>query len=295
MINPLHFQTFIAVYRTGSQTKAAEQLYLTQPTLSQHIKCLETQIGRKLFEKQGRDLAPTLIAHQLAMSISPHLDALNEIWEDFREDKTNATGTVYVGGIAEFFSTVIAQHLAPLSKQGIQIRFEITVENMLERLLSGELDLVQLWAPVMHPGVTLEKIFHEELYLVGAPSIAKQLKKPTGDDFNKLPWICYDQSLLFIKDYYQKVFNQSFSGKVVLMVKDLWSIEAAVVGGAGITVLPSYFCEKYLKSKKLVRLHIPKEVPSYYFYLAWKDGAMRIPKINKVREILVKAAGKMSL
>jgi len=166
---------------------------------------------------------------------------------------------------------------------------------MLDKLLSGELDLVQLWQPVIHPGVTMEKLFHEEFYLVGAPSFAKQLKKTGAADFNKLPWVCYDHSLLFIKDYYQIVFNQEFTGEPVLMVKDLWSIEAAVVGGVGVTILPSYFCEKYLKNNKLVQLHKPKKLPRYYFYLAWKDGALRSYKINKVRELLLAAAHKMSL
>jgi hypothetical protein len=89
----------------------------------------------------------------LALSVSPHLDALNHIWDTLRKDKSKEKGIVYLGGIAEFFATVVAPYLSPLRKAGICLHYEIGYENMVQKLLSDELDLVQLWAPVVHPGV----------------------------------------------------------------------------------------------------------------------------------------------
>ena len=115
--------SFLSVYRTGSQTKAAAELCLTQPAISQHIKTLEKHINRPLFKRVGKYIEPTAIAHQLAFMIRSHIDALDTVWEHFEPIQQSTKGPVYLGGIAEFFSTVIAPCLAPLSKQGIQIRF----------------------------------------------------------------------------------------------------------------------------------------------------------------------------
>lgn len=51
--------TFLAVYRTGSFTRAAEQLHVTQPAVSQHIRQLEAHYGCSLFSKTGRGVEPT--------------------------------------------------------------------------------------------------------------------------------------------------------------------------------------------------------------------------------------------
>lgn len=297
MSQQLVLQSFLAVYRTGSQTKAAEELSLTQPAISQHIKIIEQYAKRPLFKKIGKQLYPTPLAHQLAFSISSHIDALDTIWTGLKPLSKKLGCTVYLGGIAEFFSTVIAPHLAKLSKYNIHLRFEIGHDALLELLLHGELDLAQFCTHVVHPGITVEQLFHQQYYLVGAPKWKKEisitaLEKGNTECINRLPWIAYDESLLFIKEYYQSVFNKQFEGPVSLMVKDLWSIQSATIGGLGITVLPSYFCEKFLKNKQLTLLYRPEKHPNHYFYLGWKDGALLNPHVKTLREIILEAATK---
>lgn len=51
--------TFLAVYRTGSFTRAAKRLHVTQPAVSQHIRQLEAHYGCALFAKTGRGVEPT--------------------------------------------------------------------------------------------------------------------------------------------------------------------------------------------------------------------------------------------
>jgi DNA-binding transcriptional regulator YdaS (Cro superfamily) len=52
-------QTFMAVYHTGSFTKAARQLGVTQPTVTQQIRSMELEIGHQLFERTTRGTVPT--------------------------------------------------------------------------------------------------------------------------------------------------------------------------------------------------------------------------------------------
>lgn len=300
MFNQLLLRTFLSVYRTGSQTAAAKELFLTQPAVSQHLKSLEERIGRPLFKREGKFIKPTVAADQLAFNISTHVDALDDIWQNLRSTQKAMGGTVYLGGIAEFFSVVIAPHLAKLTAQNINIKFEIGHDILLEKLLSNELDLAQFCMHVVHPGIQVELLYEQEWVLVGAPHWKKQISQSDlgkGDTtaLDKIPWIAYDESLLFIKEYYQTIFNKSFNGRVALMVKDLWSVVLAVAGGAGITVLPSYFCQSFLKEKKLTVLYAPPKPLVHRFYLGWKDGAMRNPNVALARKILKSITGGSTL
>src|SRR5260370_34058954 len=75
----MYLHTFVAVYRSGSITKASKYLNLSQPAVSGQIRTLETQIGRDLFTRTSRGIIPTAPAHQLARSRGPHLNALEDM------------------------------------------------------------------------------------------------------------------------------------------------------------------------------------------------------------------------
>ena len=76
MAHLMYLHTFLAIYRSGSITKASKYLHLSQPAVSGQIRMLETQIGRDLFTRTSRGIIPTAAAHELARSSGPHIDAL---------------------------------------------------------------------------------------------------------------------------------------------------------------------------------------------------------------------------
>lgn len=285
--------TFLCVYRHGSQSKAASLLHLTQPAVSQQIKFLEERFGKPLFKRVGRNLVPTPAAHQLALQISKPLDSLEQIWNSLKL-KSSSIQTIHLGGIREFYSCVIVPHLHELAQSGIHCRFTFGHDSLVERLLKKEIDIAQFCAHVAHPGIEIEKFFTEEFVLVGHPKWKKMLlDKPQSKRYealNSLPWIAYDESLLFIKEYFLTVFNEPFEGSVPFTIPDLWTMLNAVIGGCGVTILPSYFCKEALRAKKLVVVHYPKYPPTLDFYLGWKDGALQNPLIKKVKSFLQKTA-----
>src|SRR5579859_3955794 len=83
MLDLVFLRTFLAIHRSGSITKAAKALHLTQPAVSQHLKALEVQIGAKLFRRNPRGVVPTPAAEELSMRIGQHLDALQAVGEEF--------------------------------------------------------------------------------------------------------------------------------------------------------------------------------------------------------------------
>ncbi|MBM3275155.1 MAG: LysR family transcriptional regulator, partial [Candidatus Sericytochromatia bacterium] len=73
------WRAFLAIYRAGSVSRAAEILGITQPAVSQQLKALERELGQTLFIRQARGVVATSEAHALARETAPHLDALAAI------------------------------------------------------------------------------------------------------------------------------------------------------------------------------------------------------------------------
>jgi DNA-binding transcriptional LysR family regulator len=280
--------TFLTVYRLGSQNKAAESLALTQPAVSQHIKMLEHYLGRPLFTRAGRGLQPTAVAHQLALEVTDPLDALDGVLNTLRQGEQKLKGNVYVGGLSGFFAKVVVPLLPTLADYDICVRFEIDYETLVPRLLNNELDIAQFTEHVTHPQLTVEKLYHQKFVLIGHPKFKGLLNKKQLDDkdtscLRDLPWITYSETFLFIKEYYQTVFQQE------LVIADLWAILEAVRSGFGVTVFPAFFCREYIESKNVQILYETENVPNHFLYLGWKQGALRDPKTKLVYELFKQA------
>lgn len=81
MLNTQHLITFQVLVETGSFTKTAKQLGLTQPAVSQHIQKLERGLGEPLFVRHGRSTAITLAGKVLLK----HIQELEVCYEGFRK------------------------------------------------------------------------------------------------------------------------------------------------------------------------------------------------------------------
>ena len=75
-------RVFLAVYHYQSITVAAEVLNLTQPGVSGALKRLQEQLGEKLFVRDGRGIAPSHQAHEMARQIGPAMEAINTTLSD---------------------------------------------------------------------------------------------------------------------------------------------------------------------------------------------------------------------
>ncbi|MGW1667188.1 LysR family transcriptional regulator, partial [Streptomyces microflavus] len=91
-------RTFLAVHRAGSFTRASASLGLSQPAITAQMRTLEKQVGKQLFERLPRGVAPTGPADELARRLAPHLDAIEEIAAREVRGVDSLRRTVHLGG-----------------------------------------------------------------------------------------------------------------------------------------------------------------------------------------------------
>ncbi|MFF0200350.1 LysR family transcriptional regulator [Streptomyces sp. NPDC005017] len=287
-------RTFLAVYRSGSFTGAAQLLGLSQPTVTTQMRTLERQTGRELFERLPRGVAPTPVAGELAARVAPGLDLLAAVAGP-DPSAERAPEPVHLAGPAEFLSTWVLPTLAPLVADGARLRVATGLTDpLLDELRAGRHDLV---ISTLRPrGRTLSAVplVDEEFVLVAAPSWAERLKEPLAVEgpsvLHPVPLVTYAEDLPIARRYWRHVFGRRLSCAAALTVPDLRGVKAAVVAGAGFTVLPAYLCAGELASGALVLLHEPEDPPINTSFLVQRPGAPDNPDVVRVRDHLLRAA-----
>lgn len=282
----------MGIYRAGTLSRAAQHLGFTQPALSQHLKALEAQLGKPLFKRLPRGLAPTPAAHALAQTLGPHLDAMVATVEAARVGTEKLAGPLSLGGPAELLGAKVFPTLClcTLWQSGIQLRVQTgDSEEQLLALKSGALDLLITAESGPIPGLKMESLYEESLVLVGAPRWAERLKAQSPDPgtFEGVPLLACPGEF---SRYFLKAFGAEPAQLPSLVVDDLRAAMAAAIGGMGAAVLPRYLCEASLRSGELVQLHAPRELPRRTFHLARRKGPRPNPRLAVLWDLILKSA-----
>ncbi|MGX1267720.1 LysR family transcriptional regulator [Streptomyces phaeoluteigriseus] len=284
-------RTFLAVYRSGSFTGAAQLLGLSQPTVTTQMRTLERQAGRELFERLPRGVTPTAVAEALAARISAPLDELAAVAGP--DPAAGRADPVHLAGPAELLCARVLPALAPLAAAGVRLRVATGLtEPLLDELRAGRHDLVLATTRPRGRTLTSTPLTDEEFVLVAAPAWAERLgdlpaaELPTA--LHPVPLVTYAQDLPIARRYWRHVFGRRLSGPAAVTVPDLRGVLAAVVAGAGFTVLPRYLCLAELASGALVALHEPEDPPINTAFLVQRPGAVENPDVTRVRDLLLR-------
>ena len=134
-------ETFLTVCRTMNYTRAAEQLHITQPAVSQHIRALEERYGATLFRSQGKRLLLTESGQLLFRTAAAmHHDALR-LREAIRQE--NARRHLRFGATLTIGEYIMPAPLLRLLEQEPDIQLYMLTSNtreLLKLLDQGELD-----------------------------------------------------------------------------------------------------------------------------------------------------------
>lgn len=277
-------RTFLAVYRAGSVTRAAGLLAIAQPTVTAQVRALEQAVGRPLFDRSPRGMTPTAAADELAARVAAPLDALERaVAGDLARTGDAFDRVVHLGGPAELVCARVLPALAPMVAAGLRLRTRFGLPHELSAALAdGGLDLAVATVRPRRRGLRAEPLCDEEFVLVGAPRWVR-----AGPD--RAPLVGYAENLPILRRYWRTVFGTRLTRGPALVAPDLRGVLAAVVAGAGVTVLPRYLCGAELAGGRLRALLEPELPPINTLFLAWRAGAHH-PAVTAVRERLLRDA-----
>jgi DNA-binding transcriptional LysR family regulator len=293
-----HLQSFAAVYRHSSITRAAEELHVSQPSVTAHLRALEAELRRPLFVRLARGVRATPLADRLAREINAPLESLIATSQGFHHSAEITEATLLLGGPADVLSEVILPTLAPLVAQGLSIRVRTGLTaDLIASLADGELDVVIATTPTRQRSVTLRPLFDETLALVASHTLAARLSKqslPTHGIawpavLSEYPLVAFAENAPLVRRYWRTVFGLSSAPKPRVVIDDLRAIIRTVTSTAAWTVVPTYLIRQHLDRGDLIVLHEPPEPPTNTLYVATRSDRSNPTITARVVELLQSA------
>lgn len=169
MIEISDFQMVETIALTGSLTRAAEQLFVSQPTLSKRLARLERQLDATLFHRSSTGLTPTPIARYLIDSVQPLKAQVASIERQVERLLSYEHGELRIGVGPIIEQVLLPEVLIALRSRTGNVRFSVLTERasvLMEQLQAGALDVIagpfdSSQAQLQEQGITSIDLIHE--------------------------------------------------------------------------------------------------------------------------------------
>lgn len=152
MVNLDLYRVFYTVAKSGSLTRAAEELYISQPAVSRSIKQLETQLGVSLFTRTHRGMTLSAQGGKVIFNeVERALGLLNEAENRIEEMKNSATGLIRIGASDTIFEYFLADKIVEFHERFPAVKFELTADftpDTIEKLKANKCDVAFVNLPI---------------------------------------------------------------------------------------------------------------------------------------------------
>ncbi|WP_379970121.1 LysR family transcriptional regulator [Epilithonimonas sp. UC225_85] len=251
MINLEWLRTFKSVYETQSFTKAARDLYISQPGVSLHIGSLEAYVGYSLFERVSKKLIPTEKAKILYNFTLEPLLKLETAEQTFHKTTKTERATVSIGMCFETFQFTLEKHIPTLNFNVI-IRFGL-YDQMFSDLDNGLLDLIITPKKTNIKNLEFEAFSQEKIVLVNGSgtdtselkTLLKNNKIEEAENWLKQQiWYSTAADMEHLNNFWKANFNRHPDFKPNYIVPNICSIVRCLSGNSGFSIIPDFLCKK---------------------------------------------------
>lgn len=256
---------FLEVAASGSFSRAAERLHLSQPAVSKRVAALEAQLGQALFDRVGRRVRLT----DAGRSLQPYAQQALERIEDGRRALSQRSGVV-AGQLTIGTSHHIGLHRLPPvlraytqrnPRVDLDLRF-MDSEDACEAVLRGELELGIVTLPLQPlPNLETRRVWPDPLAVVVAPDhpLAHQ-RRLRPADLAAHPAVLPDE-----RTYTHRIVRRAFARlrltpRVRLATNYLETLKMLVAIGLGWSVLPRSMLDGSLHPLRLPQLSLQREL-----------------------------------
>ncbi|CAM3891099.1 MULTISPECIES: LysR family transcriptional regulator [Flavobacterium] len=294
MVNLEWYRTFKAIYKTGTLTGAAVELFISQPGVSLHLSSLENYVGYKLFNRTGRKMIPTERGKVLYNFIVNALSKLEEAEKNFQRSTEKHTPTISIGMCFETFQITLEQYISTLPFNVI-IQFGEYPE-MVENLEKGILDLIITPQIVPKNTIDYEAFSSETIVLVGGNEINasefKALEKKnnleeTENWLKQQKWYGTTGDMEHLRRFWQLNFNKNADFRPNYIVPNLNSIVRCLSSGKGLAVVPDFLCKKELDNHQIQLIWKGKKPLKNTLHFATRKKTMYVDEIKLIKKLFI--------
>ncbi|MFR7416930.1 LysR family transcriptional regulator [Megasphaera massiliensis] len=289
-MNLKQLQYFLKLAETEHYRKAAESLFITEPSLNRAIREMEKELGIQLFEKRGRNIFLNKYGHLFLPYVKRSLQELErgvDLMKAYtRPDQGKITlGFIYTMGYT-LVPEMITQFQAVEGNDGITFDFhQGTTAALIKELKEEKIDAALCSSVENEPDVLFYPVAEEEL-VVAVPK-GHPLSNRGSVSLKELepyPVIAFDKSS-GLNEMINKLLDQAqVHLKTACHVEEDNAMAGFVAAGYGVAILPDFYTLQYYN---LDRLPIADSFERRYLFLALLRQSQVLPVVERFRNFLL--------
>jgi len=232
------FETLEAVLRTGSLSRAADEMNLTPSAISMQMKQVEVFFGQPLFDRSGLQVKPMPFAHEVASVMQLPMQQIEQLR---RRNSIQIEGTIRLGVIESMQASLLPGVIQHLLKKHPALQLKPARGRAVELIAAvkaNELDAAIVVQPVKGGSQRLhwQHLFKNELVVI-APPTAKAAK--IHQLFCDYPWIRFDASTSTGKLAAQWIGQNMPQAQRSMDLPSVHAVLSMVNAGLGVSMVPS--------------------------------------------------------
>lgn len=256
-----YLAAFRTVAQTGSFTRAAATLRVTQPAVTHQIHALERHFGVTLIDVVGRKPRLTEAGTFLVDRVGLFLDRLDALERDMREYSQIERGELRIGATVTIGSYGLASMIARFRNRHPAIELFVTVENTRQigrRVLRGELSLALVEGDLDEPDLEITPYQDDTLILIAPPHhrLAGRRRPVRAAELAEEPFIAREEGS-GTRELFRRAFLKArVEPRVVLSLPTGSGIVEAVEAGLGMAAVSSLFTTAAVAEGRVVPVRL---------------------------------------
>jgi len=286
-------KVFESTARHLNYTRAAEELFLTQPAVSMQVKQLEESLGVALFEQLGKRVHLTEAGQEVltyARTVTQQLDELESVLNSLK-GLSGGKLRISVATTANYFIPIL---LGTFSRRYPEVTVSLDVTNreiLLQQLTENTVDLVIMGQPPAEADVEAEAFMENPLVIVAPPdhALAKQKKIPLKRLQDEVFLVREPGS--GTRSAMERFFaEREIHLKTGMEVGSNEAIKQSVQAGLGLGLLSRATIGQELELKRLVELDVAEFPIMRHWYVVHRKGKRLSAAAEKYKDFMLKEA-----
>lgn len=282
-------EAFCKVYELQSFSKAGDELFLSQPTISSHVANLEVELGVKLFDRMGRKVMATEAGNVLYKRVVTIFENLEQARASIEMLRDKVVGELVVG-----CSTIPSHNIMPDLLNGFvkkypDVSFTIHTSDsseVIRRVADGEWPMGIVGQEPEIDGVISELILEDEIAFVASPNTDWT---PQGHDpitmktLAGLPWVMRARgsgTRYMMEQGLAKIGKTLKDLNIRCRVETTCEALAHTISGVGVCVTSRVVSDEFVQRGELVRLRVPELEGKRRFYLIYHNDKHMFPAMK---------------
>lgn len=274
-------QSFCAVVEYRSFTKAAEKLYISQPTISTHIRQLEEELQTLLLIRTTKSLNITPRGMELYECAGHMLSLQNNLKKHWSEENRSV---IRIGASTIPSAYVLPDILPAFRKRYPDAEFSIyqgDSQRVIDGLLTGNYEVGLVGSQTQEEGLEFVPFLRDTMVLI-TPATERYRKWREGytvADIVREPLLFRQQgsgSKKWIEAYIEQCGLHESELRIMARLNDQETIKGLVAGGLGISIISAKAAADYEREGKLLTFALPDAPVGRWLYLVYrKDDYFR--------------------